>query len=129
LKTTETYTDSPSETPGLGKLAIYAITILAVLLIGYLLVRAMRSYVPSAPINAKRVEERIAARKDVEAAGLKELNGDPAIINKENAVVRLPITKAMEMVVQGYQNGPAFRSNLLSRVENATKPPPKVSFE
>jgi hypothetical protein len=129
LKTTETYTDSPAETHGLGKLTIYAITILAVLLIGYLLVRAMRSYVPSAPINASRVQERINARKDVEAAALKELNGDYTIINKDNGVVRLPIKQAMEMTVQGYQNGAAFRSNLLSRVENATKPPPKVSFE
>jgi len=129
LKTTEIYTDSPAQSAGLGKLTIYTIAIVAVLLIGYMLVRAMRSYVPAAQINAKRIEERVAARKEVEATGIKELTGGYTIINKDNGVVRLPIHQAMDLVVQGYQNGAAFRSNLMSRVENATKPPPKVSFE
>jgi hypothetical protein len=120
---TETYTATPS--PGLGKATIYAITILAVLLIGYILVRAMRSYIPSGPINAKRAEERTAARKDVEAATSKELNADDyAVLNAPNGIVRLPINRAMELTVQGMQNPAAFRSNLNARVENATKPPP-----
>jgi hypothetical protein len=125
---TETYTDSPAG-PGLGKATIYTITILAVLLIGYIMVRAMRSYVASTPVNTKRAAERTAARKDVEAAGKAELNGPYVIINKDNAVVRLPIERAMELTIQGYQNPAAFRSNILSRVENATKPPKPVSYE
>ena len=120
---TETYTETSS--PGLGKATIYAITILAVLLIGYLLVRAMRSYVASGPINAKRADERTAARKEVEAASSKELNAeDYAVLNAPNGVVRLPISRAMQLTIQGMQDPAAFRSNMNARVENATKPPP-----
>jgi hypothetical protein len=119
---TETYTEPET---GLGKLTIYAITIVAVLLIGYILVRAMRSYVPAQAINAKRVEERIAARDDVRNAGLKELNAeDYAVINPANGVVRLPISRAMQLTIEGLQNPAAFRSNMNARVENATKAPP-----
>jgi hypothetical protein len=120
---TDTHT-APSS-PGLGKAAIYSIAILAVLLIGYALVSAMRSYAPTAPINAKRAEERTAARKEVENAALKELNAnDYAILNAPNGVVRLPISRAMELTIQGMQDPAGFRSNLTARVENATKPPP-----
>jgi hypothetical protein len=109
----------------LGKAAIYTITILAVLLIGYIMVRTMRAYVPASVINAKRVDERIAARKEVEAATTKELNADDyLVINAANGVRRLPISRAMELTIQGMQNPAAFRSNMNARVENATKPPP-----
>jgi hypothetical protein len=120
---TETYTEPTS--PGLGKATIYAITILAVLLIGYLMVHAMRSYLPAAPINAKRAEERTAARKEVENTAQKELHSeDYAVLNPANGVVRLPISRAMELTLQGMQNPSEFRSNLTARVANATKPPP-----
>ena len=99
--------------------------ILAVLLIGYMLVRAMRSYIPSGAINAKRADERTAARKEVEAAASKELNAeDYAVLNAPNGVVRLPINRAMQLTIQGMQDPAAFRSNMNARVENATKPPP-----
>lgn len=119
-------TISSRNSVGPCKFTVYSIAILAVLLIGYILVHTMRSYVPSTAINAKRADERIAARKEVEAAGDKELKGDYTVINKPNGVVRLPISRAMELTIQGYQNGGAFRSNLFARVENATKPPPKA---
>ena len=110
----------------IGKLAVYAITILAVLLIGYLLSRAMRTYLPAPQINAKRADERRAALAELRATTHKELFGDAAIINPANNVVRLPIERAIELTIQGHKNPAAFRTNLLARVENATKPPPKA---
>lgn len=108
------------------KIAIYSVAILAVLLIGYILNNAMRSYLPAPNLNKARAAERSAARAEVLQKGQAELNGDYLVINKNNGVVRLPIARAMELVAQGGQNPAAFRSNLLARVENATKPPPKA---
>ena len=112
-----------------GKLTVYSVAILAVLLIGYVLIHAMRAYVPAAPVNAKRAAERAAGRAEVMANAQKELHGDPVYINKANGVVRLPIDRAMELVVQGGKDPAAFRSNLLTRVETATAQPKPVSLE
>ena len=110
----------------IGKVTVYAVAILAVLLIGYILVHAMRAYVQTPPVNAKRAEERAAGLAEVRATAEKELHGDPVYINKNNNVVRLPIDRAMQLVVEGGKNPAAFRSNMMARVEKATAPPPKA---
>jgi len=123
---TEIRTTRPAE---VGKLTVYSVAILAVLLIGYILVHAMRSYVQTAPVNANRAAERAAGLAEVRATAQKELHGDAVYINKNNGVVRLPIDRAMQLVVEGGKDPGAFRSNLLSRVEKATAPPKPVSLE
>lgn len=109
----------------IGKVAVYSVAILAVLLIGYILAHAMRAYVPVTPVNAKRAQERAAGLAEVRATAQKELYGDPVYINKANGVVRLPIDRAKELVVQGGKDPAAFRSNFLARLEKASAPPPK----
>src|SRR5206468_12071139 len=121
---TEIRTTRPAE---VGKLTVYAVAILAVLLIGYILIHAMRAYVPTEAVNAKRAAERAAAQAEVRATAQKELHGDAVYINRNNGVVRLPIDRAMQLVVEGGKDPAAFRSNLLSRVEKATAPPKPVS--
>jgi hypothetical protein len=123
---TETMTETRTRPAEVGKLTAYSVAILAVLLIGYILVHAMRAYVPTQAVNANRAAERANARAELNAAADKELHGEPVYINKNNGVVRLPIDRAMELVIQGGQNPGAFRTNLMARVENATKPPPKA---
>jgi hypothetical protein len=123
---TETRTARPAE---VGKLTVYSVAILAVLLIGYILVHAMRAYVPATAVNANRAAERAAGLAEVRATAQKELHGDPVYINKNNGIVRLPIDRAMQLVVEGGKNPAAFRSNLVSRVEKATAAPKPVSLE
>jgi hypothetical protein len=123
---TEIHTTRPAE---VGKFPVYSIAILAVLLVGYILVHAMRAYVPTPAINANRAAERAAGLAEVRATAQKELYGDAVYINKNNGVVRLPIDRAMQIVVEGGKNPAAFRSNLLSRVEKATAAPKPVSLE
>jgi hypothetical protein len=123
---TEIRTTRPAE---VGKFTVYSIAILAVLLVGYILVHAMRAYVPTPAINANRAAERAAGLAEVRATAQKELYGDAVYINKNNGVVRLPIDRAMQIVVEGGKNPAAFRSNFLSRVEKATAAPKPVSLE
>jgi hypothetical protein len=123
---TEIRATRPAE---VGKLTIYAVAILAVLLIGYILIHAMRAYVATPAVNANRVAERYAASADVRATAQKELHGEPIYLNRNNGVVRLPIDRAMQLVVEGGKDPAAFRSNLLSRVEKATAVPKPPSLE
>jgi hypothetical protein len=110
----------------IGKVTVYAVAILAALLIGYILVHAMRAYIQTQPVNANRAAERAAGLAEVRATAEKELHGEPIYINKNNNVVRLPIDRAMQLVVEGGKNPAAFRSNLMARVEKASTPPPKA---
>ena len=123
---TEIRTTRPME---VGKLTVYSVAILAVLLIGYILIHAMRAYVPSTAVNAQRAAERAAALAEVRGTAQKELHGDPVYLNRNNGVVRLPIDRAMQLVVEGGKDPAAFRSNILSRVEKATAAPKPVSLE
>ena len=108
----------------IGKVTVYSVAILAVLLIGYILVHAMRAYVPTQAVNANRAKERAAGLAEVRATAQKELHGDPIYLSKPNNIVRLPIDRAMQLVVEGGKNPAAFRSNLMARVEKAATPPP-----
>jgi hypothetical protein len=108
-----------------AKVAMYSVVLLAMLMIGYILVHAMRAYAPAPALNAKRADERRAALAELNGNAQRDLS-TPAKINEANSVYRLPIDRAMELTVQGGKNPAAFRSNLLARVENATKAPPKA---
>ena len=108
----------------MGKFTVYIVAILAVLLIGYILMHAMRAYVATPAVNAKRAEERAAGLAEVRAAAEKDLRGDPAYIIKHNGIVRMPIDRAMQLVIENGKDQAAFRSNLLARTEKAFKPAP-----
>lgn len=120
--TTDIRTVRPAE---IGKVTVYSVAILATLLIGYILVHAMRAYVQTQPVNANRAAERAAGLAEVRANAEKELHGDPVYLNKNNGVVRLPIDRAMQLVVENGKNPASFRTNLMARVEKASAPPPK----
>jgi hypothetical protein len=107
-----------------GKFTVYIVAILAVLLIGYILMHAMRAYVATPAVNAKRAEERAAGLAEVRAAAEKELRGDPTWFNKNNGIVRMPIDRATQLVIENGKDPAAFRSNLLARTEKAFKAPP-----
>ncbi|HUS35254.1 MAG TPA: hypothetical protein VM680_07890 [Verrucomicrobiae bacterium] len=124
MKTESTVIETRTRPAEIGKGTVYTVAILAVLLIGYILMHAMRVYVQTPAINANRAAERSAGLAEVRAAAEKELRGDSVYINKNNGIVRLPIDRAMQLVIENGKDQAAFRSNLLARTEKAFKAPP-----
>ena len=108
-----------------ARLTAYAIGIFGTFLIVAMLVLAMRHYTRPALVGANRVEERYKFLQDQRAADAKALN-EYDWVDKDKAIVRLPVQRAVELTLQEWQNPAAARSNLISRVEKATAVPPKA---
>jgi hypothetical protein len=111
-----------------GVVLAYSIAVLGAFLIVAGLVWVMYSSTRPAPLG----EDRAAARKKA----LTELRASNADVldnygwqDQAKGIVRLPIHQAMKLVEQNWQNPAAGRANMLARVEKATAPPPKVSYE
>ena len=103
----------------------WVIGVLGTFLIVALLVLAMRHYSQPAPVGIDRVEERYRFLHEQRASDAKALN-EYDWQDKGKGIVRLPVQRAVELTVQEWQNPEDARSNLISRVEKATAPPPKA---
>jgi hypothetical protein len=101
------------------------IGVVGALLIVVALVWAMQRYSRPGPLGEDRALARAKALKEMRAAEAEAL-ATPAILDPAKGIVRLPITNAMELALQLYQNPAAGRSNLLDRVAKATAVPPKA---
>lgn len=77
------------------------------------------------PLGQKRAKERADASRDLNAANVEALK-TYGWVDQAKGIVRLPVDRAMELTIQQWKAPEAGRSNLLSRVLEATKP---VSFE
>lgn len=108
-------------TPAKPKLWVYAVAIVAAFLLMAWLVRGMYRANNPGRVNAARSEERIKARREIEAAVTAELNSRAAI-DKARGIERIPIEQAMEMIVRDWQNPEAGRSNLVGRLQKASTP-------
>ena len=109
-----------------GTALAYIIGILGSFLIVGALVWAMYHFTQPAPLGEDRAAVRAKALMELRAAETEALN-NPGWIDQPKGIVRLPIEDAMKMVERDWgQNPAAARSNLISRVEKATAPPPKV---
>ena len=109
-----------------GTALAYIIGVLGSFLIVAALVWAMHHYTQPAPLGEDRGAVRAKALVELRAAETEALN-NPGWIDQSKGIVRLPIEDAMKMVEREWgQNPAAARSNLISRVEKATAPPPKV---
>jgi hypothetical protein len=110
---------------GNTRTCIYIVTILATFLLMGFLVKQMVRVTQPAPVDAQRAAARAKDNADIRAGGADgaKMWGyvDPA-----KGIVRMPLDDAMKLTVQGYQNGGAFRSNLLERVEKASAPAKNV---
>src|SRR3569833_3107033 len=97
-------------TPGAFKLTVYGIVILASFLVLFYLVRGMYRDNNPGPSNKARAEERMKTR----IAITEKANADLAMtgwMDKAKGIARLPITRAMQMTVEGYKNPEAWHSN------------------
>ena len=103
--------------------AVYFVGIGGSLLLMAGMVGLMRHYAKTPPASATRAEERRKALNDVLHATKTELE-QYGIIDPAKGLIRLPIDRAMELVIAGSKDPAAFRSNLLARVDKANPPPP-----
>jgi hypothetical protein len=74
-------------------------------------------------LGANRAEERAKALMEIRGVENEALN-NTAWLDAGKGIVRLRIQDAMKLVEREWQNPPAARSNLLSRVEKANVAPP-----
>ena len=106
-----------------ARYAAYVAAILGSFLIMAGMVWLMQHYTRPAPLDQKRAEERRKTLADVKAANTESLN-NYAWIDQPKGIVRLPISRAMELTLQQWKNPAAARSNLIAQVEKATALPP-----
>lgn len=93
------------------------------LIVGFL-VWLMRHYTAVPSLAEDRAAERMKILADFKAAN------EPLIEkydwqDKDKGIVRVPIERAKELVLQEWQNPAAARSNLIERAEKAFAPAPK----
>lgn len=106
------------------KTVLTVVTVLATLLLVGFLVKQMVNYTTPAAVSAERAAARAKDNADIRAAGEIALTSY-GYVDQGKGVVRIPISEAMKMTVQGYQNAGEFRSNLIARLEKATAAAPK----
>ena len=102
----------------------YTAAILGAFLLMFFLVRAMKRYTSPPPINQQRAQERLKALTDQRATSSDFLK-NYAWQDQSKQIVRLPIERAMELVLEEWKNPVAARTNLIARMERATALPPK----
>lgn len=107
-----------------GGKAAWVVGTLGTLLLMTVLVWALVHYTRPEDIAAARAVQRAAFLQEIRQA---EAQATTAYAWQDQAkgFVRVPVTRAMELVLQEWQNPAAARSNMIARVEKATELPPK----
>lgn len=109
--------------PKSATVTAYLIGIVGAFLIMFVLVKAMQYYTRPEPVDLKRIEERRTKLAELRAADAQALT-TYGWQDQAKEVIRLPIDRAMELTLDGYQEPTVFRSNLIERMEKATALPP-----
>src|SRR2546428_9506268 len=107
---------------------VYLIGILGSFLIVAGLVWVLRQYTRPAPLNQARVQERLKNLRELNAQSTEILN-NYAWQDASKGIVRLPIDRAIELVLEEWKNPALGRSNLLARLDKANPPPPPKAPE
>src|SRR5690242_8990563 len=103
----------------------YVLTVLGAFLIVAFLVWAMLHYTQTPPPGEDRAAFRAKTLVELRAAEAEALN-TTGWVDPTKGIVRLRIEDAMKWVEEEWARNPvAARSNLMSRVDKATAPPPR----
>ena len=105
--------------------ALYVLGVAGTFLIMGLITWIVRSETQPAPLSQARGEERMKTLADFRAANdvlLTQYDWQ----DQAKGFVRVPIQRAMELVLQEWQDPAAGRSNLLARAAKAFALPPKA---
>jgi hypothetical protein len=112
--------------------AAYTLAVIGAFLIVAGLVWVMISYTRPEPLGEDRAAVRLKTLTDVRNADAEVLyNSGFVWEDQTKGIVRLPITNAMELSLQLWQDKAAARSNLVGRVEKKyyVPPPPPNKFD
>ena len=108
-----------------GKNVAYGIAILgAFLIVGGLTWIMVKQTTPAAITKARELE-RIKNLKDLRAASGDQINSY-GYADQPKGLVRIPISKAIDLTLQEWKDPAKGRAGLIERIEKATKP---VSYE
>jgi len=102
----------------------YAIGLTGTLLVMAALVWLMRHYTETSSLFAERSAERVQIKAEFDAANA------PVVQNYDwqdqtRGIVRIPLERAKDLVLQEWQNPAAARSNMIARAAKAFAPLPK----
>ncbi len=111
-----------------ARLTAYVIAILGCLLVVGWMAWLLTREAATQPVNKGRADERRKNLSDLNAANQQLLNTYDWQ-DKAKGLVRLPIERAIEVTVAEWKDPKAARTNLISRAEKASAPPPKVEYE
>jgi hypothetical protein len=93
----------------------------------FLIVGALAWYVQwktrPAPVNAARIAERKKFLAEIRAAEAQAL-ANYGWVDQTKGLVRLPVGRAMELVLDEWKNPAVAHSNMAARAEKAYAPPP-----
>jgi hypothetical protein len=106
------------------RIAANVLAILGTFLVMAFLVGLMRHYTAAPSLSADRAAERmkiLADFKAVNAPLLEKYDWQ----DKDKGIVRVPVARARELVLEEWQNPAAARSNLMERAAKAFAPAPK----
>lgn len=110
-------------TPGGFKLTVYGLIVIIGFLAMFYMARSMYHENRPQPINAARAAERKSTRLELTAKAEEALKTS-GWVDQQKQIVRLPIARGMELVVQGYANPEAAHANLVERSKKASAPAP-----
>jgi hypothetical protein len=106
------------------RIAANVLAFLGTFLVMAFLVGLMRHYTAAPSLSADRAAERmkiLADFKAVNAPLLEKYDWQ----DKDKGIVRVPVARARELVLEEWQNPAAARSNLMERAAKAFAPAPK----
>jgi hypothetical protein len=106
------------------RIAANVLAILGTFLVMAFLVGLMRHYTATPSLAADRAAERIKILADFKAVNTPLLEKYDWQ-DKDKGIVRVPVARAKELVLEEWQNPAAARSNLMDRAAKAFAPAPK----
>jgi hypothetical protein len=106
------------------RIAANVVAILGTFLVMAFLVALMRHYTATPSLVADRAAERMKILADFNAVNTPLLEKYDWQ-DKDKGIVRVPVARAKELVLEEWQNPAAARSNLMERAAKAFAPAPK----
>lgn len=118
------------EPPFVNRASGAGMAFLTVVVLLVVITFAARLVIPTLPVDATRAYARSKALADIRATEETSLH-TAGWVDQDRQIVRLPVTLAMQMTVQLWQNPESARADLIARGVKATAPlaktPPKPS--
>jgi len=110
----------------LQSVGVYFVAIVGTFFIMAWMIAFVRKYTEPPPLNQARVQERLKALAELEAANAEVLN-NYAWVDQARGLVRLPIKRAMELTIQEWKNPAQARASLIDSAEKASPPSPPAA--